>query len=666
MSVRNCKRCTCYWFVFTVSQLVVTVGRASFEQRLIGLEQALPNMTMDRLEWFSSIGDDDKRAQAFQKLIGCPYDVIQLAGAPPLALILESMQLNGCDFRSTVVGAFDTDDVVYEALSSDRLAFTITQQPHLQGAFVVMMSVLYATTGQKLASPIESKDGVYLAGPLLLTKDNVLSHTQQTCEEEGYPICPNKLALDGSVAQCACTNRRNIVLAGVTHGLTTDGFWDAVYAGMDQAALDYDVQLLAVRMDPKNDTDTLLVEMVQQIREVCRQNIDGLFVSIPNTVVEDVIEECQTLGVPIVSINTGAEASERLGLLEHIGQLEWRAGMSAGERLIEAGARRGVCLIDESFNAGQVDRCLGMEQAFQDSEEQVEFMGSHVVPYNNPGEYQNIVEGILGKEGSWDDIAILPTGLRQLDSVLALQADHYGLITGVFDLNERVYDLLDNGKVRFAIDQNAYLQGYLPVPLLAFKAYTGQSLVNKFVESGPDFVLSSPSKEKVACQEILFQACPMDADGPLVVDENARLSPGAIGGIIVCVMLATAFVVYAAIRLHQLSARLDKRKEKGEDVPRLSLRRRLRVLVKPVDTVVLSTRRRCSPTEFLAKEPSHDSPSPDVAVIDCSTATTREAGDMEEAMDDDISDLPRTRYMIKGNSSLNCAFYDNEVSEDET
>ena len=54
----------------------------------------------------------------------------------------------------------------------------------------------------------------------------------------------------------------------------------------------------------------------------------------------------------------------------------------------------------------------------------------------------------------------------------------------------------------------AYLQGYVPVPILVHAATTGQFLLNHAIESGPSIITSSPDEDKASCLANHYAVCP--------------------------------------------------------------------------------------------------------------------------------------------------------------
>ena len=89
--------------------------------------------------------------------------------------------------------------------------------------------------------------------------------------------------------------------------------------------------------------DVHYAKMGARIVHACESGVDGIIVTIPNEVLLDSIRICQMLNVPVVSINSGAEFSEQLGLMVHIGQMEYNAGYEGGLRLAREGMREGYC-----------------------------------------------------------------------------------------------------------------------------------------------------------------------------------------------------------------------------------------------------------------------------------------------------------------------------------
>ena len=88
-------------------------------------------------------------------------------------------------------------------------------------------------------------------------------------------------APDCSDSSCPCTERKNIKIGGVTHGISTDAFWDPVYAASQQAAFDMGVELFNERWNADDDqgSDDLHTRMANRITKLCEQDdVDGIII----------------------------------------------------------------------------------------------------------------------------------------------------------------------------------------------------------------------------------------------------------------------------------------------------------------------------------------------------------------------------------------------------
>ena len=117
-----------------------------------------------------------------------------------------------------------------------------------------------------------------------------------------------------------------------------------------------------VRFRPADSFETLYQRQAAQIRHFCQQNIEGIFSNIPSQVVADALLDCRSLNIPVIAKNAGLNFASELEV-PFIGQNEVRAGYAAGERLVEAGMKRALCVVHEPNNVVLLERCSGFEQA---------------------------------------------------------------------------------------------------------------------------------------------------------------------------------------------------------------------------------------------------------------------------------------------------------------
>jgi simple sugar transport system substrate-binding protein len=185
-------------------------------------------------------------------------------------------------------------------------------------------------------------------------------------------------------------------------------------------------------------------------------------------------------------MNSGSDVFAELGVLVHVGQTEYEAGLIAGQRMAEAGVTTGLCINQEVGNAALDLRCEGFTDGLGGS--------VTVVPVElaDPAAAQAAVAGALSANAGTDGVLTLgPTGAAP--SLLALEeSGQLGTISlATFDLSPDVLQAIIDGDMLFAIDQAQYLQGYLPIVLLTKYLDTGAlplGSVDRVILTGPQIV----------------------------------------------------------------------------------------------------------------------------------------------------------------------------------
>jgi len=263
----------------------------------------------------------------------------------------------------------------------------------------------------------------------------------------------------------------------VMHGQPPVPFWQVVRNGADAAAGE-----LGVTVEFQATATYDMVQMAALIEAAVASEPDGLVVTIPDAeALRDAIGAAIAAGIPVVSMNSGSSTYADLGIRVHVGQPEYEAGLAAGEKMHEAGVSQAVCINQEGGNVAGRQRCRGFTDGLQGDvtelavADQPERIREEVVNYleQNPG-----VEGALALGG----IAAAP--------VLAAFRDEGAferVMLATFDFTPEVLEAIEEGKVVFAVDQQPYLQGYLPIVMLDKYARYGV-LPTGVVKTGPVFV----------------------------------------------------------------------------------------------------------------------------------------------------------------------------------
>lgn len=279
--------------------------------------------------------------------------------------------------------------------------------------------------------------------------------------------------------------RANLKFYVITHGQASDPFWSVVKKGVDQAAHDMGVQVV-YEAPPTFD----MVAMSHLIDAAVAAHPDGLVVSIPDpTALGPSIKAAVAAGIPVISINSGADVAKSLGVMLHIGQTEYQAGFGGGQKMAAAGVKHALCVNQEVGNAALEQRCSGFKAAMAQAGATIKEIG---VNLNNPTQTQQTIEAALQHDPSIDGILTLgPTGATP--AIKALQdLNKLGQIKlATFDLSSDVLTAIKNGQMLFAIDQQQYLQGYLPIVFLTLYKTNLNTVANDVIMTGPGFVTSA-------------------------------------------------------------------------------------------------------------------------------------------------------------------------------
>lgn len=455
----------------------------------------ISNATVD-VEWLEidMFSSDSIKANLEDKLAGCSFQFVMVASGRFATATVETIESNNCGREITRVGSFDNSEEISSLISNQRLMFTVDKHNHnhLQGWSAIHFASLYMSTGLVLAPP---PDGVYLSGPDLITASSQPDQKLRICEEESFPICPNNNGPSGLPSDCQCTERYAISIGGVVHGDTQDSFWDDIFNAALQGSLDMGINLEFDRFKPL-ESIVLFQQMADKIRDLCKR-VDGLFVSLSDDVVVDAVRKCLEMkpGLPIMTINAGYTTESRdLNLLHHVGMLEFDAGYRSGKKMESmANFNKVLCLIHDPNLQVVVERCNGFDEAM--GELAIDNLGQVEAPPNDIAQFVSNVEAAVGKPGDWEGYGIILVSLSLLPGALELKRLHPKLVMATFDTSDLLYRTLQDGDILFGVDQQPYLQGYAPLPILTHAIMLKQAFIDHSIKSGPSFVISPPNQE---------------------------------------------------------------------------------------------------------------------------------------------------------------------------
>lgn len=269
----------------------------------------------------------------------------------------------------------------------------------------------------------------------------------------------------------------------VVHSVPGDPFWDVVKSGAEAAA-----DIYGATVTYQGDPDPQ--KQSQLIQTAIADDVDGLIVSMANPEgLSGAIKDAVAAGIPVITINSGESASAALGAMTHVGQDEFVAGQGAGQRLDSQGATNLICVIHEAGNAGLEDRCRGAADTFGGTVTNVQ------VDVANIADAQNTIMSSLLADPSIDGVLTLNPAIAVAASQAVTAAASEAQIA-TFDVSADVTQLIIDGNISFAIDQQPYLQGYLPVGFFELFYTNGNTVGGGLpVNSGPGYITQDNAEQ---------------------------------------------------------------------------------------------------------------------------------------------------------------------------
>ncbi|MEW6578129.1 MAG: sugar ABC transporter substrate-binding protein [Chloroflexota bacterium] len=277
----------------------------------------------------------------------------------------------------------------------------------------------------------------------------------------------------------------------VTHGQAADPFWSVVKNGVDQAGKD-----MRVTVEYQAPASFDMVAMSQLIDAVVASNPDGLVVSIPDPdALGPSIKAAVAAGIPVISINSGSDVAEEFGVLAHIGQTEYEAGYGGGQRMVAAGATKALCVNHEVGNVALDLRCQGFADALTEAGATAEVLAVDLADFTGSA---NRIAAALTADESINAMLTLGPG-SALPALQALADEQLlgTVLLATFDLSPEVLEAIRDGNMLFAIDQQQYMQGYLPIVYLTLYLENLNTPGAILVPTGPGFVVQDTAAQVI-------------------------------------------------------------------------------------------------------------------------------------------------------------------------
>ena len=265
----------------------------------------------------------------------------------------------------------------------------------------------------------------------------------------------------------------------ITHTQGTDPFWPVVEKGGRDAAA-----AVGATLEYNFDVSGDMAAMAKLIEAAAASEPSGIIVSLPDAdALGGAIKAAVADGIPVITMNSGLEASAELGALMHVGQPEYDAGIAAGGRAKAEGVTNGLCLNQEAFNTALVDRCTGYFEGIGGELNMIDVS-------NDVTQIETRTAAALQADESID--GVLAVGPHVCEAAnKAIKDVGADVHLACFDLSPGVMDMIEAGDAAFTIDQQQRLQGYMPVIVLHLYNNHAGLLPGANIPSGPGFVDAS-------------------------------------------------------------------------------------------------------------------------------------------------------------------------------
>ena len=285
------------------------------------------------------------------------------------------------------------------------------------------------------------------------------------------------VALGGGIAPVQAEGEQFIL---VSHAPDSDSWWNTIKNAMALAG-----EQVGAEVEYRNPPTGDIADMARIIEQAAASSPDGIITTLADPdVLSQPIRDAVDAGIPVIIINSGTpEQAAEVGALMYVGQPEYDAGLAAGQRAARDGVESFLCVNHVVSNPVVGERCAGFADGLG-----VELGDSMIDSGQDPAEIKNKVMAYL--EANQDVDAILTLGPTSADPTIeavkemGLDGEIY---FGTFDLGTEIVQGIKDGVINWGIDQQPFLQAYLPVVVLTNYDRYGV-LPGNNINSGPGFV----------------------------------------------------------------------------------------------------------------------------------------------------------------------------------
>ena len=276
----------------------------------------------------------------------------------------------------------------------------------------------------------------------------------------------------------------------VNHVTTNPFFTPTQYGAADAC------KLLGCSYQWTGSENSNVSQMVDALNTAVTGGADGIAVALIDLHAFNApVEAAIKAGIPVISYNADAPGDARLA---YVGQDLFKAGEEMGKRIVEAvGSGEVGLFIATPGSANLQPRIEGAEKAIKDSGKSI--TAHSVATGAAVAQEQSAIEAwYLSHKSAKGMYAVDGGSTESLAKVMQKLGLSGKVKAGGFDLTEQTQKLLQEGNIEFTIDQQPYLQGFLPVLQLFQYKVSGTLTGPAEVDTGLKFLNKETVKPYVS------------------------------------------------------------------------------------------------------------------------------------------------------------------------
>ena len=277
----------------------------------------------------------------------------------------------------------------------------------------------------------------------------------------------------------------------VIGGKADDPFWSIVKKGAEDAGKVVEAQGGSVTWLAPQNYDNLGVDAAELIRQAIDQGATAIVGPdwVPDAM-DPAFKAVVAKNIPLVIYNAGGiEAADRLGAMNYVGAVDYKAGVAGGDYLGKAGGKSGVCINSLPGAANIEAYCKGFGEGITKAGGKADTLPLPATAEGNVTAVAQAIKAYLLQHKDVDSVFTT----ANLDAVGAVQGIAQAGLTGKVkvcgvNFDQAILAQINSGAQACAIDQQGYQQGFYAVSILNGYVNYGLTIPTREILTGPGIV----------------------------------------------------------------------------------------------------------------------------------------------------------------------------------